>query len=533
MNNNKLNYQQARRIRKQGLFSTLADQLILGEGYGSAISKSISLTTQAKVKGIKEKFDPLNIAKFLTGGSRLGPAILGKLTGRSREDIENYTGRARAVKRGNKKIGALPGGGEDTTGMSEVLGDILSQLQKSHEDDIVLREKENNLRESQSHEEERRHKDLLKALGVKVVDAPTATIVKKDKKEEPESTASIIEKIIGNIAKTISSMIAPIVTGIGSLLALLMRIPFGIGKFIKLGIAAAGLAWFLNANNANAAETETNNTVTGGQTPTSPTNTTNTDTPVIPNEASDESLVDQGRRLVGENAGKAAIVPAAVAARTAIKVMGTEGLAAKTGTAILDARTMSVGQLAKTNPTTIWGKFLRFVAEKSPKLFGRVGVKLAQAGALATIPLVGWVGALINLGFAAWTAYEIYELWKEFSKSKEEEVTTNVPTTSTTPIVEGAGGAAFGMYSKPGMKPKTPEPVTAPPSAAVATKSAENEQNRLRALHEGWKRTTTQNKTVVNKTSNSNKVTEREPIMAVRNTEMTFKMAIYNSTRIV
>jgi hypothetical protein len=35
---------------------------------------------QASVTGLKEKFDPLNIASKLTGGSRIGSALLGRMT---------------------------------------------------------------------------------------------------------------------------------------------------------------------------------------------------------------------------------------------------------------------------------------------------------------------------------------------------------------------------------------------------------------------------------------------------------------------
>ena len=99
-----------------------------------------------------------------------------------------------------------------------------------------------------------------------------------------------------------------------------------------------------------------------------------------------------------------------------------------TGTAILDARTQSVGQLAKAEATTTWGKFLKFVAKKSPALWGKIGVKLAQAGTLATIPVAGWIGALISLGFAAWTAWDLYQLWQEFNGSGQPEVEDNSPT---------------------------------------------------------------------------------------------------------
>jgi len=196
--NDKLNYQQAKRLREQSLTSVLADQLILGEGYGSAIGKTIALKTKAKITGIKQKFDPLNIAKILTGGSRLGPAIIGKMLGRSRKDIEFFAGRARPVTTRQKRIGALPGSGEDTTGMSIVLDDILTFLRKSHEDDMVLREKENNLREGEKHDDERRHKKLLKAL--EKVGFGTASKVK------PEGPG-MFDGIFDSIRKFVQEMI--------------------------------------------------------------------------------------------------------------------------------------------------------------------------------------------------------------------------------------------------------------------------------------------------------------------------------------
>jgi hypothetical protein len=162
---NKLNYQQAKQVRERSIKDLIADELIRGKGVGGAIKGAIGLRTEARIKGIKEKFDPLNIVKFLTFGSRLGPALYGKLFGRSRKDIEYFTGRASAIGERKKKITGLPGDGEDTSGMKVVLNQILSFLQKSHEDDMILREKENNLRESAKLDDDRRHNELLKALG--------------------------------------------------------------------------------------------------------------------------------------------------------------------------------------------------------------------------------------------------------------------------------------------------------------------------------------------------------------------------------
>jgi hypothetical protein len=162
-----MTYQQAKRIRSQSISSVLADQLIMGAGYGAAIKQTASAKWNAKVSGIKEKFDPLNIIKFMTGGSRLGPAILGKMLGRSRKDIEYFAGRARPVQYRGPKIPGMSAAtsGEGDSGLQTVLSSILSFLQSSHENDMILREKENNLREGQKHEDERRHNDLLKALG--------------------------------------------------------------------------------------------------------------------------------------------------------------------------------------------------------------------------------------------------------------------------------------------------------------------------------------------------------------------------------
>jgi len=61
-----------------------------GEGLGSAIKGSISDKFKAKVAGIKEKFDPLNIAKGVFG-KKIG-AVIGRKMGRDDEDIEHFTG---------------------------------------------------------------------------------------------------------------------------------------------------------------------------------------------------------------------------------------------------------------------------------------------------------------------------------------------------------------------------------------------------------------------------------------------------------
>jgi hypothetical protein len=76
-------------------------------------------------------------------------------------------------------------------------------------------------------------------------------------------------------------------------------------------------------------------------------------------------------------------------------------------------------------PTDKWGKFLKFVEKKSPKLFQMFGTRLMAAGGLLALPLVGWIMALINLGLVGWAAYEVYQLWKEFSGITDEDENTD------------------------------------------------------------------------------------------------------------
>jgi len=154
-----LDYQRARRIRNTGFADLLSDQLAGDATIGGALKKTISLRTQAKIKGIKEKFDPLNIAKFLTGGSSLGPALLGKLTGRSEKDIQYFSGRMRPIReRGTaSRIGREPGTGM-SEGVNEMLRKIYYLMQITRERDLQRSDTELNFAEEKKLEDEKRAK---------------------------------------------------------------------------------------------------------------------------------------------------------------------------------------------------------------------------------------------------------------------------------------------------------------------------------------------------------------------------------------
>jgi hypothetical protein len=80
-----------------------------------------------------------------------------------------------------------------------------------------------------------------------------------------------------------------------------------------------------------------------------------------------------------------------------------------------------------------WGRFLAFVAKKSPALFARLGVKLAGMAGMAAIPIAGWVSALFTLAFAISDIYAIYSLWCEFTSTDEETANPDVNAASTSP----------------------------------------------------------------------------------------------------
>jgi hypothetical protein len=86
---------------------------------------------------------------------------------------------------------------------------------------------------------------------------------------------------------------------------------------------------------------------------------------------------------------------------------------------------------------TKWGKFLIWLERKAPRLFARIGVKLAAMGGLAAIPIAGWIGAIISAGFLIWDAYYVYQLWTEYSGSPEsKDSESNIAATSPTILEE-------------------------------------------------------------------------------------------------
>ena len=160
-----ITYQQAKRIRKSSLTGLIADQLSYEKKVGTAVKKAISLKTRGTIMGLTEKLDPLNIAKILTFGSSLGPAILGHLTKRDARDIQYFTGRLKPIRESRKRIEKIGmGSGMDDTAGSPILQQIYAHLLKTRDENKQRAQLQMNYEEEYKIEAERRHKELLKVL---------------------------------------------------------------------------------------------------------------------------------------------------------------------------------------------------------------------------------------------------------------------------------------------------------------------------------------------------------------------------------
>lgn len=166
-----MNYQEAAKLRKKSFGTLLAEQ---EGGLGSSIKSAISQKTKAKITGIKEKFDPLNIAKTLTGGSNWAPAMLGKLFNADKSRVDYFSG----VKNKTASLSGNDSGTIDSPEAIECLGYIYKSLKQSAEDKKLANEQKRNRLEEEDSEEESRNQEIVKAL--------TGKIYTKKTKPKPE-----------------------------------------------------------------------------------------------------------------------------------------------------------------------------------------------------------------------------------------------------------------------------------------------------------------------------------------------------------
>jgi hypothetical protein len=153
----------------------ITEKLIEGNSIGSSIKATVSEKSAARAKGFKEKIDPMNIIKFMTGGSKFAAALYGSVRGRSKEDMKYFTGTPRSAKEvgaSSTRIDSLETGNE----MVSLLMKIYEFMRNTNEEDKTRKQREANFKEEIEYERGLRHKALLEALsGLKPGKTVTAT----------------------------------------------------------------------------------------------------------------------------------------------------------------------------------------------------------------------------------------------------------------------------------------------------------------------------------------------------------------------
>jgi hypothetical protein len=216
-------YQEAARTRERGLLGNVTDSLLSGNrSITGSIGRGISKTFKAKVTGLKEKFDPMNIAKKLTGNT--GAALIGRATGRSREDMEYFSGQsprgrsapAQQYTKTGPDLGELSKAlytkvseGQQPKlksgdSVSNVMGKLYNLLLINSKLDYDAREEDKKNKIEEDELKEKQHEAILKAL----TGTGRASPVKKEKKEEDKSFLGMIGDMIKSVIDTVTGMIA-------------------------------------------------------------------------------------------------------------------------------------------------------------------------------------------------------------------------------------------------------------------------------------------------------------------------------------
>lgn len=269
-------YQEASRVNKKSLGELIREKAGSGElGAMKSVTGAISDKMAAKSKGFKEKFDYLNIARMLMGNTM--SALVGRATGRKKEDIEyfankgvkNKKGRANQVNErtsGNRLNNIEPAlytnvsdGQRGKMRKGDGIADVLAKLYNLMKGQYIAESKklkiEKNFREEKENDKENWHKELLGALG-----GGKAVKVNKDGKVKQPSAGGGLFDVILKMFDNLSTMLAPLLSFLSSMggmalsaltkLAGFLITPFGAGFLAALLVGAIG-KWVWDQIKAN------------------------------------------------------------------------------------------------------------------------------------------------------------------------------------------------------------------------------------------------------------------------------------------
>jgi uncharacterized protein (TIGR02594 family) len=106
--------------------------------------------------------------------------------------------------------------------------------------------------------------------------------------------------------------------------------------------------------------------------------------------------------------------------------------------AALSGGAAAAGAGVAAGATSKWSKFLSYMEKKAPWLYQKVGFRLASAGAGLALPGPGWIWTALNVLGSLSLAWDVYELWKEFS---------GTPQTAAAPPKATPGSSSSGSVS--------------------------------------------------------------------------------------
>lgn len=244
-----MDYQTAKDIRGRSLTSMITNKMIAGSGVFGGTRSALSQKMKARATGIKEKFDPMNVARFMTGGSKFATAAVGRMTGRSQRDIEYFTGKK---KRTFTKIDKTSPPALNASS-ADVLNQMFDFFKRMDERDTKRTEIERSFREEKEIESERRHSEFISVLKNFLATEPGAP--EQIKKEEGkggglfEAVGSVLSTMFNTFKTLISSitslfkwLLKPILFAVKNILRMFFNGIVGLSKSL-FGLFLKSLSW--------------------------------------------------------------------------------------------------------------------------------------------------------------------------------------------------------------------------------------------------------------------------------------------------
>jgi GH24 family phage-related lysozyme (muramidase) len=186
--------QRLKEIRERGFLANIRNGAIEGK----PLKQTISENFKAKVVGIKEKFNPLNIAKSLVG--KTGASLLGKTFGANKDTMKYFLGDKKSSMSlsSGGKIGSIDTAFYTTVtsgqreglrkgnSVADVAGKLFNLVKTHNEKNKLNYELEKNFEQELHEEEERRHKQLIEQIKKSQTTKLGKIKIKKEPKVSPK-----------------------------------------------------------------------------------------------------------------------------------------------------------------------------------------------------------------------------------------------------------------------------------------------------------------------------------------------------------